>query len=103
MINKNTENKIFKNQKGAEGEPSVGFLKGLRSTERELRDIIEYLIQHRELLRDAELEKLENDARTLMEKLEKSRRAALLEEISCFKEILQLHREMIEDHDKPQH
>ena len=82
-------------------EGMAEFLRELSSTGYELADMIEYLIQHRELIRDVELQKLEEDAQALLQNLETNKRKAVLEELRCFKDILALHRELIEDYDKP--
>jgi len=85
------------------GDVSLSFLEELGSTEQELREVIEFLIHHRQLVRDQVLEKLERDARELIERLERGKKVAVVEELSCFKEVLALHRQMIEDYDQPQH
>lgn len=77
------------------------FLKKFCSTEREVTETIEYLIHHRELMRDVELEELENQAQKLIKKLKETKQKIILEEIECFKEILSLQKQLLQKNDKP--
>ena len=65
-------------------------------TVEELRDVISFLIDQREAIRDVELRQLEDEAGTLIEKLQDIDRRKLLEEIKCFKEVLSLHKRLVE-------
>ncbi len=69
-------------------------------TTAELREAVSYLIAHREALRDAELQRLTTEARTLLSRLSELRQEALLEEIRCFKDVLLLHRKALTEHDR---
>ena len=64
-------------------------------TESEFRETIDHLIRRREMLRDAELEKLEAESDRLITALEELDREKLLEELRCFKEVLELHRRLV--------
>lgn len=77
------------------------FLKKFSSTEREMTETIEYLIHHRELMREVELEELENQAQKLIKKLKETKQKIILEEIECFKEILSLQKQLLQKNDKP--
>lgn len=63
----------------------------------ELQEMIEFLIAHRERLRDEEIDRLEQESQHLIEGLGDINRRKLLAEIQCFKEILALQRRLIED------
>ena len=67
------------------------FLK-LAETEAEMRDLMEYFIQYRELLRDEALEQLEKESTKLIEKLRDTKTSSLLEELQCFKDILSVQK-----------
>ena len=84
-----------------ENETAEDFLRRYSSTEVELRDTIAYLIRHRELIRDVELKLLEAEAQKLLEQLRGTNLKKLLAEIECFKDILVLHRRLIEKDGKP--
>jgi len=87
-----------------EGEGLPEFITEFNSTEYELRDIINYLIEHRELIRDEELEKLEHRAHRVMDKIKLAKkRKELLAELQCFRDVLTLHKKMIEEYDQPSH
>jgi len=62
-----------------------------------LKDLIQGLIQHRELLRDCELECLERESTKLLSSLDRNERAQLKETISCFKDVLALHKRLVEN------
>jgi hypothetical protein len=74
-------------------------------SEDELSEIVEYLIRHRELLKNCNLETLEAEAEELLKKLRENQIKRLLEGIACFKEILELQKRLapeniMEDGDK---
>ena len=77
------------------------FIKRYSSTENELRETIAYLIHHRQLLRDVELEQLQAEAENWVEKLKETKVQILLEELECFKEVLALHKRLLQKNDKP--
>ncbi len=75
------------------------FLARFSHDEAELREAISHLIRHRELLRDCEIEMLEDQCEKLMERITKAKQRILLEELECFKEVLRLHKRLME-HDQ---
>lgn len=94
------DDEFFKKYEAHEQETTEDFLKKYSSTEREIRETIEYLIHHRELMRDVELERLEDQSKKLIEKLKRTKKKIILEEIECFKEILSLQKQLLQN-DKP--
>lgn len=80
-----------------ENQTAEDFIRKHSRTEEELRETISYLIQHRELIRDVELQKLEEESRKLIERLHGISREKLIEEIKCFKDILALQRRLLEN------
>ena len=68
-------------------------------TTAELRDVMAFLIAQREELRDSELKKLEEEAAGLIGKLQEVDRRKLLEELTCFKDVLALQRRALEKDD----
>ena len=91
-----TDKEFFNNYEAHEKDSLDDFIKRYSSTETELRETIAYLIDHRELLRDAELETLKAETENLIEKLKDTKRKELLEEIECFKDILALHKRLLQ-------
>ena len=77
------------------------FLKEYASTEIELREMIDYLIHHRQLLRDAEIDELEAELETEIAKLKDTKLKILVEEISCLRDILALHKQRCQENDQP--
>lgn len=71
------------------------------ASEPELREIIAYLIRHRELIRDAELFRLEKEAERIIEALRDNEREQTIETVQCFKEILALQQRLIRENDQP--
>ena len=76
-------------------------IRGLCASEAELREIISYLIQNREMLRDRELERLQAEADGLLNKLRKNQQDRLLESIACFKDILALQKALLSQNGEP--
>ena len=70
----------------------------LRASGEDVRDAIAYLILHRELLRDDELARLEAESRKLLGRLRENDQRKLIEELTCFKEILALQKRLLEEH-----
>jgi hypothetical protein len=58
-------------------------------------ELINRLIQHRERLREQELERLRLEEAMLLSRLEHVRHAALVSELACFKDVLKLHRKLV--------
>ncbi len=92
---------FIKKYEAYEKESVEDFIKRYSSTEKELRDTIAYLIRHREMMRNVEIKKLESEAQMLLEKLKETNLKKLVEEIECFKDILSLHKRLLENNDKP--
>ena len=93
MTTKN--NDFWRSYESHQKQAMEDFLKYSRS-ETEIREIIGYLIQHRELIRDAQIQELEDESEKLLEKLKSVKRKKLLEEIECFKEVLALQKNLVE-------
>ena len=70
-------------------------------SEAEVREIIGYLIQNRELMRDTQIEKLEGESQNLIRKLKGIEVKKLLEEIECFKEVLVLQKKLVDSSGVP--
>ncbi len=96
-----SDNSFNKMYEGHEKETNEDFIKRYSSTETELRETIAYLIHHRQLLKDAEIEKLEAEAANLVKKLRETKVKILLEELECFKEVLALHKRLLQKNGKP--
>ena len=77
------------------------FLQWTPTTRSELSDIIEYLIEHRQALKEKELRRLEMESEGLLEKLRELDKQKLIEELHCFKEILTFHKVLLEDNGQP--
>jgi len=71
------------------------FLKYCRS-EIELRQTISYLIEHRELMRDMELARLEKDSAKILAECQQMTQDKLIEEIQCFKDVLALQKKLLQ-------
>ena len=97
------KNDFFNSRRGFNNETAEEFLRQFGNTQRELREAIAYLIEHREMIRDAELERLEQEARKLIEELKNIDQQKLVEEIECFKDILALQKRLIQNNGKPRH
>ena len=91
----NSDEELEKRLQGDEKE-STDFLRG-STTRQELNDIISYLIAHRESLKAVELARLETESERLLKALRRIDAQKLIEEIHCFKEILTLHKVLIEE------
>lgn len=95
------DEEFFKKYDAYEKESVEDFIRRYGSTEKELREMISYLIGHREMMRDVEIKKLESEAQSLLDKLKETNLRKLVEEIECFKDVLSLHKRLIEENDKP--
>lgn len=84
-----------------ENATTEDFIRRYSSTEKELRQTIAYLIRHREMLRDVELQQLETEAKKLIGMLKDTDLKKLLVELECFKDILALQKRLLENNDKP--
>lgn len=73
---------------------------GTATTPEELRAIIDHLIHQRELIRDKRIARLEESADTLLKNLKLHKEQILLEELSCFRDVLALHKQTQRTNDK---
>lgn len=71
------------------------FLNRFSKTEAELKETIEYLISHRLMIKETELESLEHKAKSLLKKIKEIETEKLIEEINCFKNVLLLQKKLI--------
>ena len=78
------------------------FLVRNMSSQADLRNAVAALIRRRELLRDCEIELLEHHCDKLIEQIADTKQKILLEELDCFKEVIRLHKRLIEN-DAPRH
>lgn len=67
----------------------------------ELRAAIHHLIEYRDLLRESEISQLQTDAEGLLERLREIEKEEILAEIRAFKDILTLHRRLLEANGLP--
>lgn len=89
------------NPSGLEKEQSnEEFLAQFSENQADLKNAIAFLIHRRELLRDCEIEVLQHHCDKLIEQLADTKHRILLEELSCFKEVLTLHQRLLEN-DEP--
>ena len=89
------DNDFWRSYESHQKQTMEDLLKYSRS-ETEVREIIGYLIQNRELMQDAEIEKLEAESQNLIKKLKDIKVKKLLEEIECFREVLALQKNLVE-------
>ena len=73
------------------------FIARFGENQADIRNAITFLIHRRELLRDCEIEVLEHHCDKLIEQIASTKRKMLLEELNCFKEVLQLHKRLVEN------
>ena len=67
----------------------------------ELRETIEFLISHRERLRDEQLARLERESELLIGRIDRLEKQKLLAELDCFREVLSLQKRLIEEDARP--
>jgi len=77
-----------------EKQSAEEFILRYGSTRKELKETIAFLIRHREMLRDTELERLEAESNKLLKIVRNLEVEMMLEEIRCFKEILSLQKKI---------
>ena len=80
-----------------ENESTEDFIKRHSRTQAELRETIDFLIRHRELVRDIRLQKLESESQKLVKRLREIDHEKLVEELKCFKDVLGLQRHLSEN------
>ena len=78
-------------------ETTEEFIARFGENQADLRNAIAFLIHRRELLRDCEIEILEQHCDKLIDQVAKTKQRILLEELDCFKEVLRLHRRLQND------
>lgn len=98
---KMTDEEFIRKYEANENQTTEDFIRKHSATQKELEEIISYLIQHREMMRDVELERLEAESKTLLDKLKKIEAEKMTEEIKCFKNVLALQKRLLEENDKP--
>jgi len=98
---KKKEDEFVRKYEAAQNEKAEDFVRRYSATERELAANIEFLIVHRQLMRDVELERLEEESKKLLRKLKSLEVEEMVEEIQCFKEILSLQKTLLQNNDKP--
>ncbi|HEV8130296.1 MAG TPA: hypothetical protein VGQ81_03530 [Acidobacteriota bacterium] len=98
-----SSDEFFKKYESYEMEAATEFLARYSRTEAELRESIDFLIRHREMMRDVELSRLEAEAHALLDKFNQVKQHKLLEEISCFKDVLSLQKQLLRKNGKPRH
>lgn len=96
-----TDEEFIEKYEANENQTTEELIRQHSSTKKELEEIISYLIQHREMMRDVELERLQAETEALLDKLKKIEAEKMMEEIKCFKEILALQKRLMEENDKP--
>jgi len=66
-------------------------------TEDQLKETIAYLIERRQELKDEEIKKLEQESQDLIRRLKQINQKKSIEEIKSFKDILALHKRLLEN------
>jgi hypothetical protein len=95
------DDEFIRKYEAHEAESIDDFIARSSTNQSDLQDAISFLIRRRELLRDCELERLEEQARELIAKLRGNKQEMLLEELECFKEVLSLHRRLLQHDQSP--
>lgn len=99
-MRKRTNEEFSRCYEAFEREAIEAFLASLEHTGQELHEGIEYLIQERERLRDAQMSALEVASARLMKELAGVNQRKLLEELACFKDLLALQRRLLKENDE---
>ncbi len=86
---------FFKAYEAHQNESIDDYIARHSATDTELKDVISFLIDHRGQIRDCEIEKLEHETQELIKKLADNKRQILMEELSCFKDTLALHKRLL--------
>ncbi len=73
----------------------------LETVEGELQDTINYLILHRQLIKEDELEKLQAESEELLAKLRQTDQRKLLAELKCFRDVLALQKRLVQENGAP--
>ena len=95
MANQNPSDDPFvRKYESHDNESTEDFIKRHRRTKVELRETIDFLIRHRELVRDIELQKLESRSQKLLRRLREIDDRKLAAELQCFKDVLALQQHL---------
>ncbi len=97
MAGKTSDEDFIKKYNAHDNESAEDFIKRHSRTRAELRQTIEFLIRHREMVRDVELQKLESQSKQFVERLREIDRQKLVEEMKCFKDVMGLQRRLSEN------
>lgn len=95
-----SDEEFFKKYEANQKEGSRDIVRNVGSTEEEVKTAIAYLIEHRKHVRDLQLGKLENETIRLVQRLKDIDMEKILEELECFKDVLVLHRNLIQENDQ---
>jgi hypothetical protein len=95
-----SDDDFYKKYEACERRAAEEFLREQAATGQELRDLISSLIAHRQALGAAELDRLEAESRDLLARLQRVETEKVVEELRCFKDVLTLHRQLVEDTDR---
>ena len=96
MADKSSDDPFPDKYESCESESTEDFIKRHSHTKAELRETIDFLIRHRELVRDIELQKLESESQRLLKRLRQIDHQKLVEELNCFKDVQALQRHLSE-------
>ena len=91
---------FFEEFEARQNETVDDYIARQAGTAQELREMISFFIHHREMIRDCEIEVLEDETQKLIEKLADTKRKILLEELQCFKDVLALHKRLLKKDDE---
>ena len=94
------DKEFFEQYRAHQNESIDDYIARHSATTTELRDTISFLIHHREMIRDVELEVLEGETSKLLDRLTELKRQILVEELTCFKDVLAFHKQLIRDNDQ---
>jgi hypothetical protein len=90
-----SDDEFYRRYEAYDREALEEYLRQSRS-EAELRDLLTFLIDHRQLMRESELTRLREESEQLVERLHETSHRKLLAEIECFKDILALQKRLLE-------
>ena len=71
----------------------------LNAASGDVRNAIDYLVEHRTRIRDSEIARLEKESSQLLGRVQSLDREKLVEELRCFKDVLSLYRDFGEGND----
>lgn len=94
------DEKFVRRYESFERDAVEAFLLNLDRSGQELRNGIEHLIREREKLRDEEIASLEAASAKVMKELAGFNQRKLLEELTCFRDVLALQRRLLERNGK---